>query len=194
MSEKGRGTDITVHIPEYRQLGPKMRECTQQERAFIYAIVICGGDYTEAALAAGYGKKSDTRELARDAAQQAAYNLLRRERVLEAISEEAKKRLRSGALIAADKLLTLLNDPNLSAKDKARVASELLDRAGLVVAQKIEVEHKSEKEAEVVGQITQLAKELGLDPARLLGHGAPQIVTDAEFTEVREADDLSDLF
>jgi phage terminase small subunit len=162
-----------------------MRECTDMERAFIYAMVICGGDANQAAIAAGYGAKSDTREQREAAARQAAHGLLTRERVLRAIAEETRKRLRAGAMIAAEKLIASLNDANLSAKDKQRAQLELLDRAGLVVEQKVEVTHKSEGEKHVVAEIEKLAKTLGLDPTKLLGHHrANEIPVDVEFTEI----------
>lgn len=180
-------TEITLIIPEGRELGPRMRECTDMERAFIYAMVTCGGDANQAALAAGYGKKSDTRDQREAAARQAAHSLLTRERVLLAIAEETRKRLRAGAMIAAERLIASLDDPNLSAKDKQRAQLEMLDRAGLVVEQKLEVTHHTEKEAHVVDQITKLAKNLGLDPSKLLGQArANEKIVDAEFTVVRD--------
>jgi phage terminase small subunit len=185
-------TNLIVPVPETREMGPCMRECTEMERRFIYALTICGGKAVDAALAAGYGAKSQTREQREDAARQAAYALMGRERVLNALNEEAKKRLRSGALIAADRLLELIHDPTLSKKDLARVTFELLDRAGLVVQQKVEVTHKTEKEQHVVDEITKLAKGLGLDPTRLLGQRAEMIV-DAEFTEVKPRGDPTGL-
>lgn len=178
-------TTVTVAIPPHTDQGPKMRQCTEMERVFIYAMVECGGDATQAAFAAGYGKKSDTREQQINACRQAGYNLLRRERVLDAMQEEAKKRLYSMGMIAANNLAALLNDPGLSAKDRFRANVEALDRAGLVVQQKVEVTHKDEKDANVVAEIRKLASDLGLDPSRLLGQAKGSNVVDAEFTVVR---------
>lgn len=164
-----------------------MRACTPMERAFIYALVACGGNYTDAALAAGYGAKSDTREQRLASAQQSGANLMRRERVLEAVNEEAKKRLRSGALLAANRLIELLQNDSLTPKDRFRAATEVLDRAGLVVQQRVEVTHKTEKEDELIAEITALATKVGLDPKALLGYDPPKI-TDAEFVSVVRLD------
>lgn len=182
--ERKRRLPISVPIPEEGSLGPKMRKLTERERKFVYAMVVCGGDGIDAALAAGYGEKSDTEEQQVNAARQASFALARRERVQDAIVEEAKKRLTAGAMLAADRLITLLESGGLSARDEARVAVELLDRAGLVVQQKVEVVHKDEKQKEVVAEIMELAKHLGLDPTRLLGHNGPSRTIDAVFEVV----------
>lgn len=178
---------LTVLMPEHLgDLGPKMRECSEQERRFVYALVITGGRPQDAARAAGYGGKSELREQRESAIRASASQLMRRERVLEAINEEAKKRLRAGALLAAS-VLTELLDPasGLSAKDRKSAAVEMLDRAGLVVQQKVEITTKNETEAQVVREIEALAKGLGLDPSRLLGHATTSEPVDAEFEVVQ---------
>jgi hypothetical protein len=70
-------------------------------------------------------------------------------------------------------------------KDQYKAATRLLDHAGLMVEHKqtIEVKHTiSEKEK--IEEVKLLARQLGLDPVRLLGQAG--IVTDAEFTPVEK--------
>lgn len=178
-------TELTLTIPT-GEIGPKMRKLSPQQRSFVYAMTACGGNMTRAALAAGYGAGSETEKQREKAARVAGSRLASEPKVLEAIKEEAEKRLHSGALIAASTLLEIVGDP--LHKDRLKAASQLLDRAGLIIETKhtVNVTH-SGADRETVARITDLATKLGLDPKALLGQTGP--IIDAEFEEVpREAD------
>ncbi len=171
MSTK-RPAQIGLVAPE-EELGTAMRELSLPQRAFVSAYVQNGGiNETDAAFRAGYGPTPEE-------AGQRAPVLLRSPRILAAIREEADKRLKSGAVLAASVLVEVARDP--LHRDRYKAAVELLNRAGLVVegvSRVIVEDHRTEEE--IVRRITDLSEKLGIDPKRLLGSD----VVDAEFTEV----------
>lgn len=176
-------TEITITIPEH-ELGKAMRALVPQQRAFVYCLVETGGNATSAARAAGYGAEG-TKEQRDNACRVRGYQLAHNPKVLAAIKEEADKRLHSGALLAASALLEMVNDP--LNKNRFKAAVELLNRGGLIVETKhtVNVNHSTSSDRETIDKITLLAKQMGLDPSRLLGQAG--VVIDAEFEDVTDA-------
>lgn len=176
-----------VQAPDYERCGPKMQAITENERRFVIAMVETGGsDPKLAAQMAGYGGTENSRSVA-------VHRLMHSEDVLAAIREETDKLLRFSALIGYKALEEIAQDRANPKRFNAAV--ELLNRAGLQVIQKFEhtIDDKR-KTREIIADIKRMAKELGIDPALLLGKD----VIDAEFTEVVKApaefNDLEDIF
>lgn len=167
------------------ELGPKMRELTKRQRAFVYARVVLGAKPVEAAIAAGYGEKSDTREQRENAARVAAFGLAQSESVGEAILEVCKKQMRASLPIATRVLVEAMDDPAVSKKDQIRAALEVSVRGGLVPQENDPAPEVQEMRGALLAEITRLADSMGLDPVRLIGQGVK--VVDAEFEEVAPA-------
>jgi hypothetical protein len=169
-----------VIVPNAEDCGPAMRACSPNERAFVVALVESGGtNHTLSAIHAGIGGNPD-------ASKTAAYRIMQRPRVHAAIREEADKRLRGGAILAASVLIEIASDP--MHKDRFKAAENLLNRAGLMVenvSRHIIEDHRSDNE--LLMAIAMIAKKNGLDPSKLLGKPLEKAnVVDAEFTEVAD--------
>lgn len=173
-----RPTQIVV-APE-DELGPAMQVLTKNQRAFVIALVECGAkNPTEAAMIAGYGGTDAARKTA-------AKELMRNPKVLDALREEADKRLRSGALLAASRLIEIAGNPLDINSFKACV--ELLNRADLIVATKHEVKVTDNRTTDdVMATILSLAKRNNIDPKTLLGYNPAEKIVEAEFTEATTA-------
>lgn len=169
-----RPTQIIV-APE-EELGSSMQALTGNQRAFVIALVELGAkNPTQAAMMAGYGGTDAARRTA-------AKELMRNPKVLDAIREEADKRLRSGALLAASRLIEIASNPLDLNSFKACV--ELLNRADLIVATKHEVTVTDNRTTdEVMNTILALAKRNNIDPKTLLGYNPAEKVVEGEFTE-----------
>lgn len=165
-----------------------MTICTEQERTFVVAFLETGGrNHTTAAQIAGFGAGNDK------SARQQAWRLMHRPRVLAALKEEADKRLKTGAILGASVLIEIAETPGH--KDQYKAAVELLNRAGLIVATKHEVEVTDNRTTTtLLARVHELAGRLQIDPRKLLGQaaGTPPVL-DAEYEEVGSADGLEDL-
>jgi hypothetical protein len=158
------------------ELGPAMAACNEQQRRFVRALIALGvrGKATEAARAAGYGGTKGT------GLRVQAYRLSHNSRVQEAIHEEAVKMLGEARIIAIHVLHEIARDP--AHPHQLKAATEILDRAGITAKteHKIVVERTDTKVT--VQSIIELARQLDIDPRKLLGkHG---IVLDADYNIV----------
>lgn len=175
-----------VSVPIDSTLGPKMRALTMPQRAFVVAMCETGGqDHSKAALMAGYGGTENSTKVA-------ACRLAHDPRVLEAIREEAEKRLQSGAILGASVMVEIAMDK--LHKDRFKAADNLLNRAGLLV----ETQHRVivENDNRPIGELRaavleQLRGLFGKDAALPPALTAP---IDGEYTEVPADDDLGDLY
>lgn len=161
--------------------GPALSCLTQQEKAFVVAMVMAGGapnQVQNAGKAAGY---SDP---------QYGWRLMRKQKIIDALREEAGKRLLSGALVGAAVLMEIAMGANGSGdltpvkpELRFKAAKELLAHSGYmpVHKQEIEVKHTTPDQQGMIAEIRAFAKQLGLDPQKLLGSAG---VIDAEFEEV----------
>jgi hypothetical protein len=114
----------TLQVRQPESFGPAMSQLNERQRAFVIALVTGQpghGCLTRAYLAAGYQPGGD-----RVLAGKAAYKLSRDERVLAAISEEARKIVRVHHPEASLALLNLIRNPDH--KDHARALGMVLDR------------------------------------------------------------------
>lgn len=178
-------------MSEETKFGPAMMALTAKERLFVIALVESGMNQSKAYIAAGYSASSVqviTAESSR---------IAHRPKVITAMREEAERRLKGGALLAAVAIMEIASDP--MHKDRFKAASRLLDQNGLVVTTKHEVhviDHRTTQQ--LIARATDLAGRLGMDPAKLLGtYAAAQlpapVVVDAEYEEVGSTEGLEDL-
>lgn len=158
--------------------GPAMKRLNDRQRAFVCAVIEMGGiNHTRAALAAGYGNGK-----IENAAVQ-GNRLIHDEDVLNAVQEEAQRRLRSGAIMSVQTLLEIASDVGAENKDRLKAVEMILNRSGLhaTTEHHVKVEHRDTTDEAMVAKIKLLAKNQGLDPVKLLGSAG---VIDAEFKEV----------
>jgi hypothetical protein len=92
--------------------------------------------------------------------------------------------------MAADVLVSIASDKEVSAKDRIKAAGMLLDRTGFGAAQTINVNKTvtDRTGAGMMERIKALAAANGIDPVRLLGGNAAPAVVDVEFSEVPDAE------
>lgn len=120
--------------------------------------------------------------------------------VLDAMHEEASKRLKAGAALAVTVLTEIANDP--THKDRLRAATAIADRVGFHAKTEHEVTVKRPTDAgEVIQQIIDVGKQLGWSDDQIknaIGHNAAvpmQLLApvDAEFEVVSSTEGLEDL-
>lgn len=166
-------------LPPVDDLGPAMRALSNDlQRRFVYAYTRLGtGDASEAARVAGY---TDTKT---GAIRVTAHRLMHHKLVMEAIREEAAKRIDGAVVVAISGLIDIAADKNH--KDRQKAIEGILNRTGFLqsIQHNVVVEDKR-TERELVEFITAKAKLHGLDPRTLLGRAE---VIDGEFDEVSSA-------
>lgn len=157
--------------------GPAMLDLTEPQRMFVLHYANTGGvNAAEAARKAGYGNSADSQAVT-------ASRMLRQPRILAALREVADRRLKSGAILAASAIVEIANDP--LHRDRFKAATELLNRAGLVVegiSRVIVEDHRTVEEIE--RRVRDLAVRVGIDPEKLLGQS--QIIN-GDFEELDDA-------
>lgn len=180
-----------IEIPSEYNLGPAMKRLSERKQAFVVAMIEFGGNnYTRAARAAGYLDTPGSHSIV-----VTAHKLAHDEYIQAAIKEEGQKRLNASTIMAVKTLLDIADDVTAEKKDRLKAAEMILNRTGLHATSehKVAVTHKDETSDEMIKQIRQLSKNLGIDPKKLLGG----VVVDAEFEEVPVAssdDDPDDIF
>lgn len=170
-----------LELPAEYKLGPAMKALNEKQRAFVVALIECGGmNYTRAALAAGYGNGKS------ECAAVTANRLAHDDTILEAIHEEAHRRLRSGSIMSVQTLLDIANDATAENKDRLKAVEMILNRAGMpaMTEHHVHVKHTDNTEVAMIARIKLLAEKQGLDPAKLLGSAG--VTIDAEFKEVKD--------
>lgn len=175
-------TDAALEPLEADDFGPKMALLTERQRAFVRLVI----EYPTAskwrvAKLAGFSGIVATLKVT-------AHRLMHSDKVIDALEEETRKRLKYGGFVGVARLVKMASEPNHPQHFKACEA--LADRAGFVAVQKVEVKDTTEPSAAaMVSQIRALCAELGVDPGKLLGANAVPALTapvDAEFEEVRD--------
>lgn len=165
-----------IELPPWEELGPKMRALHERERAFVVGLVRNGGNQTKAGFDAGCQT--------RDAAEKYGWRAAHREDVREAMKEWAQSLLGRGALVGAQALLEIAEDP--LHKDRLKAAVELMNRNGMIVQtqHKVVVED-NRSTAAIVQRVLAMAERLALDPRMLLEKaGIDPNVIDADFEPV----------
>lgn len=164
-----------------REYGPAMSVLTERQRRFVVALLDTPGcSHAQAARIAGY---SDVAEGAKVRGHEAAHNPA----VQEALREEARKRLNSLSVVAANVMMDVMLDPDALPKDKLKAAAAVLDRTGFAATQNIEVNKTITRKidaSEAAAKIAEFRHKFPDQFAKLIGSPAPAVV-DGEFTEVK---------
>lgn len=109
------------------------------------------------------------------------YKLMRDERVLMAIREEATKQLAGGVLIGVKRMIEIAQDKDH--KDSYKAAKDLAGLNGFTTEQRIVVEHIPSDSKEKIKQIRAMATEIGIDPQLLIAQSG---IVEGDFTEVED--------
>lgn len=162
--------------------GPAFGALTELQQRYVLASLQLGGrNDAEAVRIAGYDTKYP---------DQMGYSLKRNPKIIEALREEAERRLTGGAMLAASALVAIVLNP--LHKDHYKASVELLNRSGLEHIQKIEVNHSDNRgRDELIKDIVRMALDQKMDPSKLLGYDPFKKgeVVEAEFTEVVMSDE-----
>lgn len=181
-------TPVAVIVPDEATLGPAMLRLTERQRKFVMAMIELGGmGHARAAISAGYSYNPDKP----NKIEVQAHSLAHDEKIQDAIKEVGIRMLNAGAILAVKTVLDIADNPQAEMKDRLKAAEMIMNRSGLhaMTEHKATVVHKSESTSDTVKRIEQMAKKLGLDPAKLLGN----CVIEGSFEEVPE-DDLGDIY
>ena len=166
-----------IQVPPVELMGPAMRALNERQRYFVCALMVYGGEQSEAYRAAGYNVTTD------NSAGASASRLARSDGIVAAIKEEAMRRLDSAPALAVSTLVELASYKNNDDKVRLKAANSILDRVGGFAGK---TEHNiiikdDRTTAELIDFIKATAAANGLDAHQLLGLPAP---IDAEFSEV----------
>ncbi len=154
--------------------GRAMAKLPEQHRDFVLRLMELGPTKRAAAKAAadvGFTPNN-------------GYKLMRDDRVLGAIREEATKHLAASVLVGVKVMVEIAQD--VDHKDRYRAAKDLAALNGFTTEQRIVVEHISHDSKEQIAQIKAMAVQLGLDPKQLIAGAG---IIEAEFTEVENGND-----
>jgi phage terminase small subunit len=124
-----------------------MEDLSYKQKAFVQEFVL-DFNATQAAIRAGYSERS---------AEVTGFRLLRNAKVCEEIhkvkeqtAEELRQRFIGDALLAREVLVSVLNDPNATNRDKITAAKDLLDRSGFAPIDKKELSGPNNSAIEIV--------------------------------------------
>lgn len=158
------------------ELGPKMLALSEKQRRFVLELVADPlMSRAEAARLAGYSDASE-------AAKVQAHRLMHDQRIIDALHEQAGKRLWAISMKATHRVEQMLDSEDDKVVLKAAVA--ILDRTGFGAQQNININQtvRDESSKGILKRIEMLADRLGVPKAGLLGGPAPTI--EGEFSEV----------
>ena len=174
-------TELTIADDRDRD-GPAMSCLTTQEHAFVTALTSTVGgdgkpDPRRAAAAAGYRNPIY------------GYELMRKDKILDAIREESDKRLRGGVLMAIDQLMTIGGNPKH--KNQLQAIKMIMEMGGQFASiQKVDVNHRGAVEhvhVDARERVERLAERMGKTPQQVLEMLGVKIM-DAEFEDVIPAE------
>ena len=167
---KGKRRELALLEPIDAIDGPKMQALpTDRHRAFVralYEVKPGFGFGVKAAKLSGWGcENSSAQSMATIASR-----LMHDERVLEAIHEEDRKRIRASAPRAIRSLQSLLEDS--THREHGRAIGMVLDRVHPAeTTHMVKVQHEAgpalRATADVLARIAQLAASVGLDVAKM---------------------------
>lgn len=154
---------LSIPMPADEDLGPAMRKLNERQKRYVIAYLMnpTSNGHTQAALLAGYGNGRY------ESAKQQGWIMAHHPKVLAALREEAERRLKSGVIIAASKLMEIVeNDQH---KDQFKAIERVLNQTGLIVEtqHRVVVEH-DDNMLSAVERVKKQALALGLDPNDLL--------------------------
>jgi hypothetical protein len=167
---------LDLVIPGPEELGPKMLALSERQQRFVWAMLYSPNP-TAAARLAGYSDASG-------GCRVKGCQLMQSAAVLDALHEVGWRRLHGAALKSIAALEAVVDDP---AHPKHLIAVQMvLDRSGFAA----QTEHKVTVEHTLGGEkmklmAERLAKELQVDPVRLLGVNREAVI-EGEFVEVAD--------
>ena len=170
---------IVIMTVEY-ELGPKMMALSEKQRRFVLELVADPlMSRAEAARLAGYSDSSE-------AAKVSAHRLMHDQRIIEAMHEQAGRRLWAISMKAAYRVDQMLDSEDPKIMLKAAVA--VLDRTGFGAQQNININQtvRDEGSKAILKRIEALADRLGVPVAGLLGSKPASPVVEGEFSEVSD--------
>ncbi len=167
--------------------GPAMKALNRRQQLFVIAVLDLGStNYTRAARMAGYEQTTD------EGMRVTAFRLAHNDKVVLALNEEARRRLMASAPMAISELVKIAEDPT-DRKYQLKAIEMVLNRTGhhALTEHKVEVAH-TYSDQQTIQRIFALAKQLQMDPVKLLGSAGVKVgekgeVLDAEFSEVSSA-------
>jgi phage terminase small subunit len=149
------------------ELGPAMLELDPRRREFVRAVMRLKRNgiqnVSQAARQAGY---SDHKE----GCKVRGHHLIQSPRIQAALLEESRKAVNAAACcVATPVVIEIALDKKAAHRDRLHAAEMLFNRGGMPAQteHKVTVEHRQPKQMLELAE--RLAKELDLDPVRLLG-------------------------
>ena len=154
---------LSIPMPSDDELGSAMRRLNERQKRYVIAYLMnpSTNGHTQAAIIAGYGNGNY------ESAKQQAWILSHNPKVIAALKEEADRRIKSGIVIAASKLINIMeNDQH---KDQFKAIERVLNQGGLIVEtqHRVVVEH-DDNMLSVIERVKKQAHALGLDAGELL--------------------------
>lgn len=150
--------------------GRAMAALTPKRREFVRNMLQLGPDKRAAQYAAakaGYAEPIY------------GYELMRDEGIIAALREEATKRLAGAALLGVTVMMDIASNP--THKDQYKAAKDLAAINGFTAEQKIVVEHLNADTRQLIGQIREMAEQLGMDPRQLIAAAG---IVEGEYVDV----------
>lgn len=177
-----------TEIAEDAKLGPAMKALTPKARAFVMALVELGGrNMSGAALTAGFtGTKASL--------QVTASRMAADTKVQAALVEEAKALARSSSLAAVAETVLIMQDAAAPKQVRLNAASRIMALAALEPEKTMNVNHTVDvgpTSREQIADVIRLARDVGVDPRKLLGKAG--VVLDVDFKVVNDRSGLEDL-
>lgn len=181
-------SSILELVGEDAKFGPAMKVLSPRARAFVMALVELGGKGMDrAALMAGFkGTKGGL--------QVSASRLAADPKVQAALVEEAKALARSSSLAAVTTTVQVMVDESAPKQQRLNAAVRIMALAGLEPEKTTNVNHTIEvtpSTREQVHDVIRLARDVGIDPRKLLGRAG--VTLDADFEIVGDKTGLEDL-
>ena len=163
--------------PSEKVTGPALAALMGRQRKFVLALLTYGADPAAA------------RHAARDAGYDPmyGYQLLRDDRVLKAIREEATKTVAGAALEGVQIMLEIARDKNDTSRFQA--AKHLMALNGFTTEQRVVVEHIDRDSREKIEYVRRMAEQLGMDARTLIEQAGIIIDADFEVVEQLQVDD-----
>jgi hypothetical protein len=168
------------------KLGPKMLKLNVRQRNFVLAVMAQGDrNVTAAAKAAGYASENY------DALRVQASRLWHDERIQEAVSEEAYKRLKGLQPMAVETVAGIMENVQETGAVRLKAAEMLFDRTGFhAVTETINTSNELASDPDRIKRIASMLKALGGEGlaqqfmGRRLAVIKPEpVAVDAEFEE-----------
>lgn len=152
---------------EAADFGPAMGRLSEKQRAFVRAALEFPTAKGEAlSRKAGYQNSALGHRVM-------AHGLLHNNKIIEAMDEETRKRLRFGGFVGVARLVQIAQSPKH--KDHFRALEALADRGGFGASMKVDVavdDRRPKTDAQKRARIVELAAQLGVDVERLMGANA----------------------